>query len=61
VVKNGGKYECTPDDDGRHGDTFDSGKLAHFALQPRGITTAPISFSRGGGRMADKRVREVLV
>jgi hypothetical protein len=32
-VKDGGRYLCTPDGDGRHGDTFDSGKLAEYALQ----------------------------
>lgn len=31
-VKDQGRYLCTPDADGRHGDTFDSGKLAEFAL-----------------------------
>jgi len=33
VLKSGGKYECTADKrDGKHGDTFDSGKLAELAL-----------------------------
>jgi hypothetical protein len=31
-TKNQGRYECVPDTDGRHGDTFDSGKLAEYAL-----------------------------
>lgn len=31
-IKNNGKYECPVDNDGRHGDTFDSGKQAEFAL-----------------------------
>jgi hypothetical protein len=33
VLKSKGRYECTPDKrDGKHGDTFDSGKLAEYAL-----------------------------
>lgn len=32
VVKDGGIYKCTPEPDGMHGDTFDSGKLANWAL-----------------------------
>jgi hypothetical protein len=36
VMKNAGRYECEPDNDGRHGDTFDSGKLAEFALSVEG-------------------------
>lgn len=31
-VKNAGRYECDPQHDGKHGDTFDSGKLAEYAL-----------------------------
>jgi len=31
-LKDGGRYVCTPDSDGRHGDTFDSGKNAEYAL-----------------------------
>lgn len=36
AVKNAGRYECEPDQDGRHGDTFDSGKLAEYALRSGG-------------------------
>ena len=36
TVKNGGRYECDPQPDGKHGDTFDSGKLAEFALTTAG-------------------------
>jgi hypothetical protein len=32
VVKTGGVYECEPDSEGRHGDTFTSGMLAQHAL-----------------------------
>ena len=36
-VKNAGRYECDPQPDGKHGDTFDSGKLAEYALMDRGV------------------------
>ena len=32
-MKDQGRYVCTPDADGKHGDTFDSGKQAEWALQ----------------------------
>jgi hypothetical protein len=35
VVKAGGMYQCDPEPDGRHGDTFDSGKLAEWSLTQR--------------------------
>ena len=38
VVKNAGRYECAPEPDGKHGDTFDSGKLAEYALATVGGT-----------------------
>jgi hypothetical protein len=34
VIKDRGAYLCDPSPDGMHGDTFDSGKLAHWALTP---------------------------
>ena len=34
VIKDRGAYLCDPSPDGLHGDTFDSGKLAHWALTP---------------------------
>jgi hypothetical protein len=34
VIKDRGAYVCDPSPDGMHGDTFDSGKLAHWALTP---------------------------
>lgn len=36
VLKDGGRFVCTPEPDGKHGDTFDSGKLANFALEGNG-------------------------
>jgi hypothetical protein len=36
VVKDQGRYGCDPEPDGAHGDTFDSGKLAEYALVSQG-------------------------
>lgn len=36
VMKDSGRYLCEPDADGRHGDTFDSGKLALWGLTSQG-------------------------
>ena len=33
VVKTGGTYQCEPQADGKHGDTFSSGQLAEYALE----------------------------
>lgn len=33
VMKDRGKFVCEPDDQGRHGDTFDADKLAGYALR----------------------------
>lgn len=32
TVKDQGRYQCEPEPDGKHGDTFDSGKLAEYGL-----------------------------
>jgi hypothetical protein len=60
-VKDGGRYLCTPDSDGRHGDTFDSGKLAEYALR---TSTNPGHFIPPTGRraeiIAERHNREVL-
>lgn len=32
VTKNAGRYECDPQPDGKHGDTFVSGEMAEYAL-----------------------------
>ena len=61
VMKEKGQIVCEPDAFGRHGDTFDSTKHANYALVSRhGEYAAPRAFSIGGGRMAEKRKREVL-
>lgn len=52
VQKSGGLFVCEPQPDGKHGDTFDSGKLAdhgltstHGALESaEGIRLAPVKF-----------------
>jgi hypothetical protein len=36
TVKNAGRYECAPEGDGAHGDTFVSGGLAEYALISKG-------------------------
>lgn len=38
VMKDGGRYVCTPDANGMHGDTFDSGKHSLYALLASGGT-----------------------
>ena len=37
TVKNAGRYECDPEPDGKHGDTFVSGEMAEYALMDRGV------------------------
>ena len=60
VLKDNGRYLCTPDADGRHGDTFDSGKEAEWALHSP--EAGPIYVFEGSRRslvIADRRHREV--
>jgi hypothetical protein len=40
VTKDRGRYDCEPQADGKHGDTFDSGKLAQHALASGGPVEA---------------------
>lgn len=40
-TKDQGRYLCMPDADGKHGDTFDSGKLAEYAL----FTGGPFAYT----------------
>jgi len=37
TVKNAGRYECEPQPDGKHGDTFVSGEMAEYGLMDRGV------------------------
>lgn len=58
VTKNAGRYECDPQPDGKHGDTFVSGEMAEYALASNGgaltaetlaqIRIAPVSSGRLG-------------
>lgn len=52
VVKDRGTYSCEVDHDGGHGDTFDSGKLAHYGLTAQGASAAcsRVDRSEGGSR-----------
>lgn len=49
TVKTGGLYVCEPQADGKHGDTFDSGKLAHYALTSTGGAIQSVAGIRTGG------------
>jgi hypothetical protein len=57
TVKNGGRYECDPQPDGKHGDTFDSGKLAEFALMATGGALESTEGITLGGRTGSPRFR----
>jgi hypothetical protein len=48
TVKDKGLYACTPDDDGAHGDTFDSGKLAEYSLIATGGALTSVAGIRLG-------------
>lgn len=58
TTKDQGRYVCVPDADGRHGDTFDSGKLAEFALSGGGpfeYKSVPLSGRNRRGRIGSSR------
>ena len=57
TVKDQGRYLCTPEPDGKHGDTFDSGKLAEYALIANGgaITADILSKIRYGKSPLQRR------
>ena len=48
TMKDQGRYICDPEPDGKHGDTFDSGKLADWALDSAGATISHAIPSRMG-------------
>lgn len=63
VIKDKGLYVCTPDEQGRHGDTFDGTKLAlHSVLGSQSVPTMPKAFvnSRAGRILTARRDRSVL-
>ncbi len=49
VVKERGTYNAQVDSDGGHADTFDSGKLSHYALQPVAVA-GPINVFKDSKR-----------
>ena len=56
VIKDQGAYLCQPGPDGMHGDTFDSGKLAHWALtSASGAILDPGAIRIGGARLPPPR------
>lgn len=49
VLKSAGRFVCTPDRrDGKHGDTFDSGKLAEYALMAAPFEAQSVVSGRPG-------------
>ncbi len=60
TVKDQGRYKCTPDSDGKHGDTFDSGKLAEWALlnNAGALNAETVSKIRIGNSAAPHRIFE---
>lgn len=52
VRKDRGRYVCEADEDGRHGDTFDAGKLACHSLLDRSGALESADQVRHGGRSA---------
>jgi hypothetical protein len=52
VRKDRGRYMCEPDADGRHGDTFDAGKLSVHALLKRGGPAWAMPMSTGNFSVA---------
>lgn len=54
VIKSGGAYECEPEADGRHGDTFVSGMLAQHAVAGTGAAILSVEGIRMGGNAVGK-------
>lgn len=61
TTKNAGRYECTPEPDGAHGDTFASGGVAEYALTSRGdaigssVAVRPHDRAGRAGSMGSRR------
>lgn len=62
VIKSAGVYVCEPQPDGQHGDTFDSGKLAEYALSGYGTPRPPIvpDAGRRHAALVERRARRIL-
>lgn len=61
-TKNGDRYDCEVAPDGKHGDTFDAGKLADWALDGVGVaieSTEGIIVGGGRGRITQFRPRHL--
>jgi hypothetical protein len=54
VKKEKGQFVCTPDSNGRHGDTFDSTKLARYALKSTGGALTGVDGIRVGGNALNR-------
>lgn len=63
VTKSGGRYECTAQPDGKHGDTFDGGKLSLHALMGANNSSLfePVHFANSAAArvIASRRDRTV--
>jgi hypothetical protein len=60
VIKDRGLYVCEAQPDGRHGDTFDSGKLAEWALQSSNGALSSVEGIRMGGQQGFRQGRGVF-
>lgn len=60
VKKEKGQFVCTPDQNGRHGDTFDSTKLAKWALSSFRDNGTMEAFSRAGDATRARRERSCV-
>lgn len=57
VLKVAGQYKCDPEPDGRHGDTFDSGKLAEWMLESHGGAITDVRQIHMGSNLPRRRFR----
>lgn len=61
TMKDQGRYVCFPEPDGKHGDTFDSGKQAEFALMTGGpFEHQSVPIPSRGSRPFSRREKGVL-
>ncbi len=61
VLKDGGRYVCVPAPDGKHGDTFDGGKLGELAVMDRGVPGNIVAFETVRSKaIATRRERSLV-
>lgn len=60
TVKNAGRYECDPQPDGKHGDTFVSGEMAEYALMAGEAGKFIAPSGKRAEMLKERRTREVL-